>query len=90
MQKLISIAAGKDLSKGFADFFDTIGMTGSGLVFKAIGAVVAVIALGMLFSLNGNPKTALRKGAAGVGTLLVAVVLALYGADMFATITDAA
>ncbi|CAM5668207.1 hypothetical protein SPARM206S_00434 [Streptomyces parvulus] len=33
----------------------------------------------MLLSLSGDPKSALIKGAKAVGTLFVAVVLALYG-----------
>ncbi|WP_411093583.1 hypothetical protein [Streptomyces sp. 049-1] len=89
MQKLTTLAAGKDLSDGFKDFFDTIGMTGAGLVFKSVAAVVAIIALFIGFGAVGNdPKRALRKGGMAVGTLLFAVVLAMYGAEMFATITE--
>ncbi|WP_192342405.1 hypothetical protein [Streptomyces sp. VITNK9] len=84
-----TIAAGQDLSTGFKDFFDTIGLTGGGLVTKGIAAVIAVIALRMLIQTPGDPKTALRKGMAGVGTLFVAVVLAIYGDTLFSTVTEA-
>ncbi|MEU0596243.1 MULTISPECIES: hypothetical protein [Streptomyces] len=83
------IAAPVDMSKGFKDFFDTIGLTGGGLVTKGIAAVIAVIALRMLLQLSGDPKGALRKGSMAVGTLFVAVVLALYGDTLFSTVTEA-
>ncbi|MER5888672.1 hypothetical protein ABT160_33010 [Streptomyces sp. NPDC001941] len=89
MARHTTTAAGQDLSKGFTDFFDTIGMTGGGLVTKGIAAVIAVIALGMLFKASTNPKEALRKGLMGVGTLFIAVVLALYGDTLFSTVTNA-
>ncbi|MDT0432902.1 hypothetical protein [Streptomyces salyersiae] len=82
-----NIAAPVDMSGGFTDFFATIGMTGGGLVTKGIAAVVAVIALRMLLQLAGDPKQALRKGSMALGTLFVAVVLALYGATLFSTVT---
>ncbi|MGA5135135.1 hypothetical protein QZH56_36775 [Streptomyces olivoreticuli] len=82
-------AKGRDISVGFSDFFDTIGLTGAGLVTKAIAAVIAVIALRMLLQLSGDPKTALRRGSMALGTLFVAVVLALYGNELFSTVTDA-
>ncbi|MEV4044258.1 hypothetical protein [Streptomyces sp. NPDC049744] len=88
MRKL-NIAAPVDMSKGFKDFFDTIGLTGGGLVTKGIAAVIAVIALRMLLQLSGDPKGALRKGSMAVGTLFVAVVLALYGDTLFSTVTEA-
>ncbi|OSZ59291.1 hypothetical protein OQI_17170 [Streptomyces pharetrae CZA14] len=78
-----------DMSVGFKDFFDTIGLTGSGLVTKGIAAVITIIALRMLFQLNSDPQSALRKGSMAVGTLFVAVVLALYGDSLFSTVTDA-
>ncbi|MFD8938615.1 hypothetical protein ACFV0R_25750 [Streptomyces sp. NPDC059578] len=78
-----------DMSKGFQDFFDTIGLTGGGLVTKGIAAVIAVIALRMMLQLSNDPKTAMRKGLAAVGTLFVAVILALYGDTLFSTVTDA-
>ncbi|GHB12006.1 hypothetical protein SOM70_35860 [Streptomyces salinarius] len=84
-----NIAAPVDMSEGFKDFFDTIGLTGGGLVTKGIAAVIAVIALRMLLQLSGDPKGALRKGSMAVGTLFVAVVLALYGDTLFSTVTEA-
>ncbi|MBZ6142466.1 hypothetical protein KVH22_34270 [Streptomyces olivaceus] len=78
-----------DMSKGFKDFFDTIGLTGSGLVTKAVAAIITVIAIRMLLQLTGDPKNALRKGSMAIGTLFVAVVLALYGDTLFGTVTDA-
>ncbi|MFE1335865.1 hypothetical protein [Streptomyces microflavus] len=87
MRNLITTAAGTDMSGGFKDFFDTIGLTGVGLITKAIAAVIAIIALGMLLKVQGDPKGALRKGGLAVGTLFVAVVLAMYGDTLFATVT---
>lgn len=89
MRNLFNIAAGTDMSGGFKDFFDSIGMTGVGLITKAIAAVIAVIALGMLLKLQSDPKGALRKGGLAVGTLFVAVVLAMYGDTLFSTVTNA-
>ncbi|MFI1184261.1 hypothetical protein ACH4UT_32625 [Streptomyces sp. NPDC020799] len=89
MPKYINLAKPVDMSNGFKDFFDTIGLTGGGLVTKGIAAVIAVIALRMLLQLSGDPKTALRKGSMALGTLFVAVVLALYGNTLFSTVTDA-
>ncbi|MEV0324586.1 hypothetical protein ACIBKX_40340 [Streptomyces sp. NPDC050658] len=86
----VILAKPQDFSDGFSDFFDSIGMTGTGLVTKAVAAVVAVIALRMLFAAAKDPKTGLRKGGIALGTLFVAVILALYGADLFSTVTDAA
>ncbi|MEU3777993.1 hypothetical protein AB0F11_33310 [Streptomyces sp. NPDC032472] len=83
------LAAPIDMSDGFKDFFDTIGLTGAGLVTKGIAAVIAVIAVHMLLHLNSDPKTALRKGAMAIGTLFVAVILALYGSTLFGTVTKA-
>ncbi|WP_331735618.1 hypothetical protein OG379_41285 (plasmid) [Streptomyces sp. NBC_01166] len=88
MRKL-NIAAGKDLSTGFSDFFDTIGITGGGLVTKGIAAVIAIIAVRMLLQLSNDPKGALRKGGLAIGTLFVAVVLAMYGDSLFSTVTTA-
>ncbi|MFC8856846.1 hypothetical protein ACFT5D_27760 [Streptomyces sp. NPDC057144] len=88
MRKFI-LAKPVDMSEGFKDFFDTIGLTGGGLVTKGIAAVIAVIALRMLLQLSGDPKGALRKGSMAVGTLFVAVVLALYGDTLFSTVTEA-
>ncbi|MET7458254.1 hypothetical protein ABZT03_41795 [Streptomyces sp. NPDC005574] len=87
--KFFNLAKPVDMSAGFKDFFDTIGLTGGGLVTKAIAAVIAVIALKMLFSVAGDPKGALRKGSLALGTLFVAVVLALYGSELFSTVTQA-
>ncbi|OII61323.1 hypothetical protein BJP40_06000 [Streptomyces sp. CC53] len=87
MPKLFNLAAPQDLSTGFADFFKTIGMTGGGLVTKGVAAVIAVIAVRMLFTLTNDPKTALRKGSMAIGTLFVALVLALYGDVLFSTVT---
>ncbi|MEU6709587.1 hypothetical protein [Streptomyces wuyuanensis] len=89
MAKFTPLAAPQDLSGGFKDFFDTIGLTGGGLVTKAIAAVIAVIAVRMLLQLSNDPKGALRKGSMAVGTLFVAVVLALYGDTLFSTVTNA-
>jgi hypothetical protein len=85
-----TLAAGIDMSGGFADFFATIGMTGGGLVTKGVAAVIAVIAVRMLLQLSNDPKTALRKGSMAVGTLFVAVILALYGSTLFSTVTKPA
>ncbi|MFH9821371.1 hypothetical protein [Streptomyces sp. NPDC017230] len=84
-----NIAAPVDMSTGFKDFFDTIGVTGGGLVTKGIAAVIAVIAVRMLLQLSSDPKGALRKGSMAIGTLFVAVVLALYGDTLFSTVTEA-
>ncbi|WP_445277439.1 hypothetical protein [Streptomyces sp. DSM 41033] len=89
MRNLTTIAAGKDLSTGFTDFFDTIGITGGGLVTKGIAAVIAIIAVRMLLQLSNDPKGALRKGGLAIGTLFVAVVLAMYGDSLFSTVTTA-
>ncbi|MGW2207167.1 hypothetical protein [Streptomyces sp. NPDC001774] len=83
------LAAPIDMSTGFKDFFDTIGLTGGGLVTKGIAAVIAVIAVKMLLQLSNDPKGALRKGSMAIGTLFVAVVLALYGDTLFSTVTNA-
>ncbi|PRH76665.1 hypothetical protein C6N75_24380 [Streptomyces solincola] len=83
------LAAPIDMSKGFVDFFDTIGLTGEGLVTKGIAAVIAVIAVRMLLQLPQDAKAALRKGGMAIGTLFVAVILALYGDTLFSTVTDA-
>ncbi|MET8788202.1 hypothetical protein [Streptomyces sp. NPDC004589] len=87
--KFFNLAKPVDMSTGFKDFFDTIGLTGGGLVTKAIAAIIAVIAVKMLFTLANDPKGALRKGSFALGTLFVAVVLALYGDTLFATVTQA-
>ncbi|MDQ0408853.1 hypothetical protein ABVB69_32360 [Streptomyces sp. NPDC000349] len=83
------LAAPVDMSKGFKDFFDTIGLTGGGLVTKGIAAVIAIIAVRMLLQLSNDPKGALRKGGMAVGTLFVAVILAMYGDTLFSTVTEA-
>ncbi|MFD8263694.1 hypothetical protein ACFV19_33470 [Streptomyces griseoluteus] len=83
------LAKGIDMSTGFKDFFETIGLTGTGLVNKGVAAVLAVIALRMLLQLSNDPQQALRKGGAAVATLFVAAVLAHYGDDLFATVTKA-
>ncbi|MCX5247846.1 hypothetical protein OG895_21970 [Streptomyces sp. NBC_00201] len=89
MSKFTVLAKPTDMSGGFKDFFDTIGLTGGGLVTKGIAAVIAIIALRMLLQLSGDPKGALRKGSMAIGTLFVAVVLALYGDTLFSTVTQA-
>ncbi|MFE7167186.1 hypothetical protein OHB14_29420 [Streptomyces sp. NBC_01613] len=89
MSKFTVLAKPVDMSGGFKDFFDTIGLTGGGLVTKGIAAVIAIIALRMLLQLSGDPKGALRKGSMAIGTLFVAVVLALYGDTLFSTVTQA-
>ncbi|WP_331724012.1 hypothetical protein [Streptomyces sp. NBC_00005] len=89
MPKFTLLAKPQDMSVGFKDFFDTIGLTGGGLVTKGIAAVIAIIALRMLLQLSGDPKGALRKGSMAIGTLFVAVVLALYGDTLFSTVTQA-
>ncbi|MBQ0855726.1 hypothetical protein J8N05_47080 (plasmid) [Streptomyces sp. BH-SS-21] len=89
MRKLTTLAKPIDMSGGFQDFFDTIGLTGGGLVTKGVAAVVAVIAVRMLLQLSSDPKGALKKGSLAVGTLFVAVVLALYGDTLFSTVTEA-
>ncbi|SED11015.1 hypothetical protein SAMN05216489_02541 [Streptomyces sp. 3213] len=89
MSRFTVLAKPVDMSGGFKDFFDTIGLTGGGLVTKGIAAVVAIIALRMLLQLSGDPKGALRKGSMAIGTLFVAVVLALYGDTLFSTVTQA-
>lgn len=85
----IHLAKPVDMSAGFKDFFDTIGLTGGGLVTKGIAAVIAIIAVRMLLQLTNDPKGALRKGSLAVGTLFIAVVLALYGDTLFSTVTEA-
>jgi multisubunit Na+/H+ antiporter MnhB subunit len=87
MRTLTNLAAPVDMSGGFSDFFKTIGMTGGGLVTKGIAAVIAIIAVRMLLQLSNDPKGALRKGSMAVGTLFVAVILALYGDTLFSTVT---
>lgn len=89
MRKFMNLAKPVDMSTGFKDFFDTIGLTGGGLVTKGIAAVIAVIALRMLLQLSSDPKGALKKGSMAVGTLFVAVVLAMYGDTLFSTVTEA-
>ncbi|MEU0032101.1 hypothetical protein [Streptomyces sp. NPDC006335] len=89
MNKHFFLAKPVDMSTGFKDFFDTIGLTGAGLVTKGIAAVIAVIALLMLMHTPNDPKGALRKGSMAVGTLFVAVVLAIYGDTLFSTVTQA-
>ncbi len=89
MSKFTVLAKPVDMSGGFKDFFDTIGLTGGGLVTKGIAAVIVIIALRMLLQLSGDPKGALRKGSMAIGTLFVAVVLALYGDTLFSTVTQA-
>ncbi|MGA5508905.1 hypothetical protein [Streptomyces umbrinus] len=89
MPKFINLAAPVDMSTGFKDFFDTIGLTGNGLVTKGIAAVIAVIAVRMLMQLSNDPKGALKKGSMAIGTLFVAVVLAMYGDTLFSTVTEA-
>lgn len=79
---------GKDLSGGFSTFFDTLGLTGTGLVVKGIVAVLAIISLKMMLEVPKEPKKALRNGTLAVGTLFVAVVLAMYGETLFSTVTD--
>ncbi|MEU3491206.1 hypothetical protein [Streptomyces massasporeus] len=88
MRRII-LAKPVDMSESFKDFFDTIGLTGGGLVTKGIAAVIAVIAVRMLLQLSSDPKGALRKGGMAIGTLFVAVVLALYGDTLFSTVTEA-
>ncbi|MET9097157.1 hypothetical protein ABZX72_34335 [Streptomyces cyaneofuscatus] len=85
----LAVSGPVDLSKGFSDFFATIGLTGSGLVTKGIAAVIGVIALHMLITLSNDPKRALQRGMYAVGTLFVAVILALYGETLFSTVTNA-
>ncbi|GAA3753927.1 hypothetical protein [Streptomyces tremellae] len=89
MRSFIVLAKPMDMSSGFSDFFKTIGLTSGGLVTKAVAAVIGVIAVLMLLKAANDPKGALRKGAMGLGTLFVAVVLALYGGDLFSTVTSA-
>lgn len=84
-----NLAAPVDMSEGFKDFFATIGLTGNGLVTKGIAAVIAVIAVRMLLQLSNDPKGALKKGSMAIGTLFVAVVLAMYGDTLFSTVTEA-
>ncbi|MDX2802306.1 hypothetical protein [Streptomyces scabiei] len=84
----VQLAKPTDFSVGFVDFFDSIGLTGAGLVTKAIAAVVAVIAVRMLLQTSSDPKRALRHGSMAIGTLFVAVILAMYGADLFSTVTN--
>lgn len=87
MPKSFYFAKPQDFSTGFVDFFDSIGLTGTGLVTKAIAAVIAVIAVRMLLQTPNDPKRALRNGSMAVGTLFVAVILAMYGSDLFSTVT---
>ncbi|WP_405873054.1 hypothetical protein [Streptomyces sp. NBC_00005] len=89
MSKFTVLAKPIDMSGGFKDFFDTIGLTGGGLVTKGIPAVIAIIALLMLLKTPNDPKGALRKGSMALGTLVVAIVLALYGDTLFSTVTQA-
>ncbi|MGW1129859.1 hypothetical protein [Streptomyces sp. NPDC002526] len=89
MSAFVTVAGAVDMSGGFADFFATIGLTGSGLVTKGIAAVIAVVAVRMLLQISGDPKAALQKGSMAVGVLFVAVILAMYGSTLFSTVTDA-
>jgi hypothetical protein len=89
MLKSVILAKPQDFSTGFTDFFASIGLTGVGLVTKGVAAVIAVIAVRMLLQTANNPKHALRNGSMAVGTLFVAVILAMYGSDLFSTVTDA-
>ncbi|MFC9131861.1 hypothetical protein ACFT4A_34200 [Streptomyces sp. NPDC057099] len=89
MRNFTTLAKPVDMSGGFKDFFDTIGLTGGGLVTKGIAAVIAVIAVRMMMQTSSDPKGALRKGSLAVGTLFVAVILALYGDTLFSTVTEA-
>ncbi|MFF3062081.1 hypothetical protein [Streptomyces sp. NPDC057909] len=89
MSKFINLAKPVDMSGGFKDFFDTIGLTGGGLVTKGIAAVIAIIAIRMLLQLSNDPKGALQKGSMALGTLFAAVILALYGDTLFSTVTNA-
>lgn len=89
MPKSVILAKPTDFSTGFVDFFDSIGLTGAGLVTKAIAAVIAVIAVRMLLQTPNDPKRALRNGSMAIGTLFVAVILAMYGSDLFSTVTEA-
>ncbi|WP_372412408.1 hypothetical protein [Streptomyces luteireticuli] len=84
----VQLAKPTDFSVGFVDFFNSIGLTGAGLVTKAIAAVIAVIAVRMLLQTAHDPRRALRTGSMGIGTLFVAVILAMYGADLFSTVTS--
>ncbi|WP_030872606.1 hypothetical protein [Streptomyces sp. NRRL F-2747] len=84
----IILAAPIDMSDGFSDFFGTIGVSGAGIVTKATAAVIAVIAIRMLLTLNADPKLALRKGSMALGTLFIAIILALYGSTLFSTVTN--
>lgn len=87
MFKGIQLAKPVDMSVGFKDFFATIGMTGTGLVTKAIAAVIAMIALRLAMqTAGGDAKTALRKGTVALGTLMVAVLLAVFGDTLFSTL----
>ncbi|MFD7860035.1 hypothetical protein ACFV6B_38020 [Streptomyces microflavus] len=90
MRNFITTAAGTDMSGGFGDFFDTIGLTGNGLITKAIAAILVVVAGTMMLKLNSDPKGALRKGGLAVGTLFVAVILAMYGDALFSTVNPPA
>ncbi|MGW4855338.1 hypothetical protein ACWEPZ_29350 [Streptomyces sp. NPDC004288] len=89
MPKYTILAKPLDLSGGFSDFFKTIGLTGGGLVTKGIAAVIAIIAIRMMLQASNDPKTALRKGGTAIGTLFVAVILAMYGDTLFSTVTNA-
>ncbi|MEV0982152.1 hypothetical protein [Streptomyces sp. NPDC049915] len=89
MRNFITLAAGNDLSNGFTEFFKTISATAGGLVTKAIAAVIAVIALRMIGQLINHPQQALKKGSLAIGTLFVAVVVALYGDVLFSTVAQA-
>lgn len=86
--KLFNIAAPVDLSKGFEDFFDSIDMTGTGLVTKGIGAAIVIIGGIMAFRAIKRPKTALQQGLLAVGVLMTGLVLVLFGSDLFGTISD--
>lgn len=91
MKRFFNLAADGpiDMSSGFKNFFETIGMTGGGLVTKGIAAVIAIVAVRMMLQLSNDPKGALQKGMLAVGTLFVAVILALYGDTLFSTVTNA-
>ncbi|MCB5181501.1 hypothetical protein [Streptomyces antimicrobicus] len=88
MSKKSVLAAPIDMSTGFKDFFDTIGVTSEGIITKSLAAVIGVIAIKMLLTLSNDPKSALRKGSMAIGTLFVALVLGLYGDTLFATVTS--
>ncbi|WP_172385618.1 hypothetical protein [Streptomyces sp. MNP-20] len=90
MSKFTVLAKKYDLSKGFEDFFGTIGVTGAGLVSKAVAAVLVIIGARLAIqAAKSEGGQGLRKAGEAVGALVVAISLVIFGDDLFATLPTA-